>query len=152
MEHIFNLLGSFFTWITSYSYIALFTLTIVDILLGTAKAFSQKKINSTIAKEGMTKNLMILVVPALLLPLADLMGYADPALTLLTFLVLAQGYSVLENWIALGLPFKESWRNYFDDEKIKQKENPGTTQKEFIEKELLEDVLTEKQEGIHEDK
>lgn len=147
MENVFNIITTFITRVTSYSFVALVVLTIVDILMGTAKAFLHKKLNSTVAKEGAVKNSMIIVVPALLLPIADLMGYADPANALLSFIVLAQVYSVLENWIALGLPFKESWRSYFDDEKIKQKENPGMTQKEFIER----DLLKETQEINHED-
>ncbi|KRN77622.1 hypothetical protein IV67_GL001466 [Weissella minor] len=45
---------------------------------------------------------------------------------LIAFLALSEAGSVLENWIAMGLPFKEEWRRFFDEKKLEQKERVGT--------------------------
>lgn len=99
---------------------------VLDFLLGTVRGISLKKINSTISVNGLAKHAMIVIVPMFLYPYIDLMGYGYFGDAIIGFLVLSQGQSLLENWIAIGLPFKPEWRQFFDEKKIEQKERRGT--------------------------
>lgn len=54
------------------------------------------------------------------------MGYSTVADAAIAFLALSEGGSVLENWIALGMPFRPEWRQFFDEKKLEQKERVGT--------------------------
>ncbi|MBS0950065.1 phage holin family protein [Weissella minor] len=122
MENILTLIGRFVIDVTSYSYLALFVLTMLDLILGNIRAIVQKKVNSAVGKQGWLINAALLIVPGLLLPFADVMGYGDAANALISFLVISQAYSVVENWTALGLPFNQKWLKIFDDKKIEQKQ------------------------------
>jgi toxin secretion/phage lysis holin len=118
--------------ITSYMYILLIALTFSDIALGTARAFVRKKINSSIAKSGILKNALLLIIPAILYPFADMIGYRTMGDAFIGFLALSQGYSVVENWVGLGLPFNENWESFFDDKKMEQKHRIGTVHTDVI--------------------
>lgn len=92
---------------------------VLDIITGLAKAIAAKRLNSTISSSGIVKQVMFVIVPALIKPLLDQMGVGDywhifTALCLLTIII-----SISENWIALGLPFPSSLSQYIDNEKKK---------------------------------
>lgn len=126
MEHWTNIMNSFQNGASSYIFMALVALVFADLALGVGRSISQHKFNSTIALSGVTKHALILIVPLMLYPFADVLGYTSIGDTILSFLVLSQAGSVLENWISLGLPFRPEWRKFFDDKKIEQKERTGS--------------------------
>lgn len=96
--------------------------TFADMFLGAARGFALRKWNSTISIKGIAKHTAIVVVPMFVYPFVDMMGFGYVGDAGITFLAFAQASSVMENWIALGLPFKDSWKKYFDNKKIEQKE------------------------------
>lgn len=126
MDVIHGMAASFDKGWTSHYYMLLTALVFADLFLGFGRAISLKKFNSTICLAGITKHVAVLVVPMLLYPFVDIMGYGSVADGLIAFLALSEGGSVLENWIAMGLPFKEEWRSFFDEKKLEQKERVGT--------------------------
>lgn len=97
-----------------------------DVLLGTARGISLKKINSTISVNGLAKHAMIVIVPMFLYPYVDIMGYGYFGDAVVAYLSFTQCTSLMENWISLGLPFKEEWRQFFDEKKIEQKGRYGS--------------------------
>ncbi len=126
MEVFYSMAASFDKGWTSHYYMLLAGLVFADLFLGFSRAISLKKFNSTIGLAGITKHVTVLVVPMLLYPFVDVMGYGSVADGIIAFLALSEGGSVLENWIAMGLPFKEEWRRFFDEKKLEQKERVGT--------------------------
>lgn len=112
--------------LSSVMFQLLIGVVVLDIVLGIARAISLKKVNSTIAVNGLAKHAMIVIIPMFLYPYIDLMGYGYFGDTVIAFLVLSQGQSLLENWIAMGLPFNPEWRQFFDEKKIEQKMRPGS--------------------------
>lgn len=129
INHLFSVLGK---GIGSYTFMALALLTVSDLILGSVRAFVQKKVNSSIAKAGLLRNAMLIVIPALLYPMAVVMNYGAVAEAFMGFLVLSQIYSVVENWVGLGLPFNDKWQSFFDAKKIEQKKRIGSIHTDLI--------------------
>lgn len=69
IKHLFSGLGK---GICSDTFLAL--LTISDLILGSARAFVQKKVDSSIAKAGLLRNAMLLLISALLYPMTVVMN------------------------------------------------------------------------------
>lgn len=126
MDVFYNMARSFDKGWTSNYYMLLVALVFADLILGFGRAIALKKFNSTIGLAGITKHVMVLIVPMLIYPFVDIIGYGSVADGLIAFLALSEAGSVLENWIAMGLPFKEEWRRFFDEKKLEQKERVGT--------------------------
>ncbi|MBM7617313.1 toxin secretion/phage lysis holin [Weissella uvarum] len=114
------------SWPTKY-YLLLVALVFADLVLGFGRAVVLHKFNSTIGLVGIIKHVMILLIPFMLYPFVAAIGYSGVADGIILFLVMSQGGSVLENWVALGLPFKAEWKNFFDDQKLAQKTQYGST-------------------------
>lgn len=98
---------------------AILLAVVLDIITGLAKAITAKRLNSTISTAGIVKQVMFVIVPAMIKPVMMQMGIGDywkmfSALCLLTIVI-----SISENWIALGLPFPSVLSQYIDNEKKK---------------------------------
>lgn len=126
MDHWLNIAHSFQNGISSYIFMTLVALVFADLALGVGRAIAQHKFNSTIGIVGVVNHALMLIIPIMLYPFADVLGYASIGDGFLTFLVVTQAGSVLENWIAAGLPFRPEWRKLFDNKKIEQKERIGS--------------------------
>lgn len=98
---------------------------VLDIITGLAKAIVAKRLNSTISTSGIVKQLMYVLIPAMIKPIMMQVGIGDywhifAALCLLTIVI-----SISENWIALGLPFPSVLSQYIDNEKKKLNKQNG---------------------------
>mgnify|MGYP000943466962 CR=1 FL=1 len=93
--------------------------SLVDIFMGLIKAGIGRTFNSTISSAGILKHIAMIAVPILTSPLFDLVDggalywNAFTGLILVTMLV-----SIVENWIAVGLPFPETLKKFLDNKKI----------------------------------
>lgn len=104
---------------------AILLAVVLDIITGIAKAIAAKRLNSTISSAGIVKQIMFIIVPAMIKPIMYQMGIGDywqmfAALCLLTIVI-----SISENWIALGLPFPSVLSQYIDNEKKKLNKQKG---------------------------
>ena len=104
---------------------AILLAVVLDIITGIAKAIAAKRLNSTISSAGIVKQIMFVIVPAMIKPIMYQMGIGDywhifTALCLLTIVI-----SISENWIALGLPFPSVLSQYIDNEKKKLNKQKG---------------------------
>lgn len=104
---------------------AILLAVVLDIITGLAKAIAAKRLNSTISTSGIVKQVMFVIVPAMIQPIMVQMGIGDywhifAALCLLTIVI-----SISENWIALGLPFPSVLSQYIDNEKKKLNKQKG---------------------------
>jgi len=107
---------------------AIFYAVIVDVLTGISKAIVYHKLNSTISTRGITKNMMLVITPAILQPVFIAMGAGNYWGVFTAFILGTVVLSISENWIALGLPFPKELSKYIDNEKInikKQSQNPN---------------------------
>jgi len=94
--------------------------SIVDITMGLIKAGVGKRFNSTVSSAGILKHVAMIVIPVLTSPLFDLIQGGGAYWTAFTYLILiTMVFSIVENWIAVGLPFPDSLKKYLDDEKTK---------------------------------
>lgn len=94
--------------------------SIVDITMGLIKAGVGKRFNSTVSSAGILKHVAMIVIPVLTSPLFDLIQGGGAYWTTFTYLILiTMIFSIVENWIAVGLPFPDSLKKYLDDEKTK---------------------------------
>lgn len=94
--------------------------SIVDITMGLIKAGVGKRFNSTISSAGILKHVAMVIIPVLTSPLFDLISGGGAYWTAFTYLILVTMIlSIVENWIAVGLPFPDSLKHYLDDEKTK---------------------------------
>lgn len=104
---------------------AILLAVVLDIITGLAKAIAAKRLNSSISTSGIVKQVMFVIVPAMIQPIMMQMGIGDywrifAALCLLTIVI-----SISENWIALGLPFPSVLSQYIDNEKKKLNKQKG---------------------------
>ena len=90
------------------------------ITMGLIKAGVGKRFNSTISSAGILKHVAMVIIPVLTSPLFDLISGGGAYWTAFTYLILVTMIlSIVENWIAVGLPFPDSLSKYLDNEKTK---------------------------------
>lgn len=90
----------------------------IDIFMGLVKAGIGHKFNSTVSSSGILKHVAMIVVPIVSSPLFLLIKGGDVYWTAFTSLILlTMVISVVENWVACGLPFPDSLAKYLDDKK-----------------------------------
>lgn len=90
----------------------------VDIFMGLVKAAIGHRFNSTVSSSGLLKHVAMIVVPIVSSPLFTLIDGGDVYWTAFTSLILLTMIaSVVENWVACGLPFPDSLTKYLDDKK-----------------------------------
>lgn len=109
---------------------AIFYAVIIDIITGISKAVVFHKLNSTVSTRGITKNIMLVIVPAISQPIFIAMGAGSYWGVFTAFILGTVVLSISENWIALDLPFPPQIKKYIDNEKINAKkysQNPDHT-------------------------
>jgi len=100
---------------------AIFYAVIIDIITGISKAVVYHKLNSTVSTRGITKNIMLVIVPAISQPIFIAMGAGGYWGVFTAFILGTVVLSISENWIALDLPFPPQIKKYIDNEKINAK-------------------------------
>lgn len=98
---------------------AILLAVLLDFITGLSKAIAEHRLNSTTSSKGLMKQFAYTTVPALSMFLFDVLGGHDlwhPFLMLCLYTVIL---SIIENWVALGLPFPEQISKYIDSEKTK---------------------------------
>jgi len=94
--------------------------SVADIIMGLIKAGVGRRFNSTVSSAGVLKHVAMIIIPVLTSPLFDLISGGSAYWTAFTYLILiTMIFSIVENWIAVGLPFPDSLKKYLDDEKTK---------------------------------
>ena len=109
---------------------AIFYAVIIDIITGISKAVVFHKLNSTVSTRGITKNITLVIVPAIGQPIFIAMGAGSYWDVFTAFILGTVVLSISENWIALDLPFPPQIKKYIDNEKInakKHSQNPDHT-------------------------
>lgn len=93
--------------------------SIIDILLGIAKALNEKNLNSTISSSGVIKHVTMIIIPALAYPLLGQINAGNVYMGMFTgLIILTMVLSSVENWVSLGLPFPAAVSKYIDDQKL----------------------------------
>lgn len=111
----------------SHIFVAIIYTSLVDIFLGIIKAVVSKSLNSTISAYGLLKHCLLILIPPLTIPIFFALEYGDYWGVFETLVLFTQALSLVENWIALGLPFPEVIAKYLDNAKkelIKQSDDP----------------------------
>lgn len=117
-------------------------LMIFDILTGYAKAIKLKKFDSKIGTNGLIRHALVLMVMILIGTYSRALGHPNVSVGTCMFFLTNYGVSVLENWEALGLPFPDRLKPFFNQ----MRQNSDT----MLAKELKVDTLKVKEEKIHE--
>lgn len=95
----------------------LFWLIILDVFTGYLKAFKNKKFNSKVSTNGLLRHILVFFTMIIIGTYARSLGHQSVSIGVCFVFIGSYGSSVLENWVALGLPFKESWKVYFEQMK-----------------------------------
>ena len=82
----------------------LLSLVLFDVLTGVVKSAVQKKLSSSIGIAGLLKHTLVMVTMVTISLLAPIYGVAEYATLLISFYCLQYALSILENWVAIGLP------------------------------------------------
>lgn len=110
--------------ITNNIFITLVILIILDVILGTIKGYKTKTLDSGISKNGITRHLVVLLVTVTLTYVFDLLGLRGYSEILTGFYCFSYFLSVAENLTAIGVPFPEGIKQYFN--KMKGAYNDNT--------------------------
>ena len=89
----------------------LIVLMLLDIVSGVARAFVQRQLSSSVSWNGMVKKCLVFVIVALGHRL-DLVVGAGSVLrdAVVTFFIVSEGLSIIENAVAAGLPVPDILR------------------------------------------
>lgn len=89
----------------------LVTVMVLDIVSGLARAFVQKQVSSNVSWNGMVKKSLVFVIVALAARLDTIVGAGSLLKdATVTFFIVSEALSVLENTAAAGLPIPEFLR------------------------------------------
>lgn len=86
----------------------LLLLILVDIILGTFLAITNKKLSSEIGLKGMIKHSSVILIAVVLGSILRLSGQVELSIMMGWFYVAEYGLSIVENLDVLGIPFP-SW-------------------------------------------
>lgn len=92
----------------------LFWLVLIDIVTGYAKGIKLKKFDSKVGTNGLIRHFIVLVVMILIGTYARALGYQNFSIAACIFFMTNYGVSIMENWEALGLPFPDSIKPFFN--------------------------------------
>ena len=89
----------------------LVTVMVLDIVSGLARAFVQKQVSSNVSWNGMVKKSLVFVIVALAARLDTIVGAGSLLKdATVTFFIVSEALSVLENTAAAGLPIPDFLR------------------------------------------
>lgn len=90
---------------------------ILDFVTGISKAVAEHRLNSTTSSKGLVKQFLYATVPASSMFLFDSFDAHEYWKIFILVCLMSVILSIIENWVALGLPFPEQISKYIDDEK-----------------------------------
>lgn len=82
----------------------LLSLILFDVLTGIVKSAVKKKLSSSVGIAGLLKHTLVMVTMVTISLFAPIYGVTEYATLLITFYCLQYGISIIENWVAIGLP------------------------------------------------
>lgn len=85
----------------------LLSLILFDVLTGIVKSAVKKKLSSSVGIAGLLKHTLVMVTMVTISLFAPIYGVVEYATLLISFYCLQYGLSILENWVAIGLPVPE---------------------------------------------
>ena len=102
--------------------LALMIVSVLDVLLGYAKAFTLKVVDSSVGTIGIMKHILMVTVPMLIYPLFYSSELVNIWGIFVVSIIISNGISAIENWNQMGLPFPEQFKDYFanNDKKLAQ--------------------------------
>lgn len=117
------------------SQIALLVLmSLIDIVLGIAKALYSRKFNSTISTNGLIKHMTMIILPILAHPLFNVIENGDTYFTaFVSLIIVTMVSSILENYAQMGLPYPEFFHKLIDDRKLEVNRQSGKDPKKLLE-------------------
>ena len=82
----------------------LLSLILFDVLTGIVKSAVNKKLSSSVGIAGLLKHTLVMVTMVTISLFAPVYGVTEYATLLTSFYCLQYGLSIIENWVAIGLP------------------------------------------------
>ena len=115
MKNLINLItGTLFTGITYFlggwdmALEILLWMIVLDYLTGVFKAIFNKKLNSEVGIKGVIKKVGYLIIVAVAVMLDRIIGDTGAIRNIVIFFFVAnEGISLVENWVAMGLPMPQ---------------------------------------------
>ena len=108
-----NVLNCLIAVVTSFIFIVLCVLILMDIITGKIKALKFGDIDSSVGTHGLIKHSLVLIINVLvgvfvLIIQVDYLGYL-----FISFYILEYVTSIIENLDVIGVPFPDTFRKYF---------------------------------------
>ena len=115
MKNLINFItGTLFTGITYFlggwdmALEILLCMIVLDYLTGVFKAIFNKKLNSEVGIKGVIKKVGYLIIVAVAVMLDRIIGDTGAIRNIVIFFFVAnEGISLVENWVAMGLPMPQ---------------------------------------------
>ena len=98
---------------------AILLAVILDFITGISKAITEHRLNSTTSSKGLIKQFLYATVPACSMFIFDSFNAHEYWKMFMLICLMSVVLSIIENWVALGLPFPEQISKYIDSEKTK---------------------------------
>lgn len=106
-------------------FIGLLILIFLDIFSGYAKAIKQRNINSKISTNGWLRHILVVVTTICVGVYARMLGFDFISYSIGLAFVGSYGISFLENLEALGVPFPQGFKKFFEQMRNKDVELPS---------------------------
>jgi len=98
---------------------AILLAVILDFITGISKAITEHRLNSTTSSNGLIKQFLYATIPASSMFIFDSFAAHEYWKMFVLICLMSVVLSIIENWVALGLPFPEQISKYIDSEKTK---------------------------------
>ncbi|MGX7091169.1 phage holin family protein [Hutsoniella sourekii] len=92
----------------------LFWLILLDIVSGYAKGIKNRKFDSKVGTNGLIRHFLVFSVMVLIGTYARALGYPNVSIGACVFFITNYSVSFIENWEALGLPFPDKLKPFFN--------------------------------------
>ncbi|TVV31736.1 phage holin family protein [Weissella cibaria] len=107
----------------------LIVVSILDIILGYAKAFTLKIVDSSVGTAGILKHILMVSVPLLIYPLFFLGNALAAWNAFVVSIIASNAVSAMENWVQMGLPFPDGFKQYLRNNKKKLQQSLESQEK-----------------------
>jgi len=107
---VVNFLGG---WDTALQ--TLLTLTVLDFITGVLTAIVNKNLSSSIAAKGIVKKIGIYALIAAVVAAGDILGNSDLRGIVISFFIITEIISIVENWADFGLPIPPQLKTILAD-------------------------------------
>lgn len=107
----------------------LIVVSILDIILGYAKAFTLKIVDSSVGTTGILKHILMVSVPLLIYPLFFLGNALAAWNAFVVSIIASNAVSAMENWVQMDLPFPDGFKQYLRNNKKKLQQSLESQEK-----------------------